>query len=215
MTWMQTRFSNAMDLADPQPDDVDIRDIAYSLGGMGRFACHTTVTPYTVAEHSFWVTRYIEATEKDAPHDLLLGALLHDAAEAYTGDATRPLKQALRKIERDYYKGAFDRESSFDRLSFKVEDAVHTRFGTTSRHEIPIIKRADMALLAAEQKFVMAEPPEEWRSTEDYSDDDVAVIVKKLRADWPQTLRFPVGPTVDWEETFLLEFARLHGGAAR
>lgn len=216
MTWIQARYGHMLDLADPQPEDIDIRDIAYALAGMGRYCCHA-VRLYSVAEHSFWVGRLLESDGE--PRERVLAGLLHDAAEAYTGDATRPLKQALRKIE------GVER-SSFDRVSAAVEHAIDKRFGIQPYRSTPKIKSADMRMLAVEQKYLMVKPDtgEEWQSTEDYSDDDIVNVHRVLHGSipgdpkgvggvsWPQELHFPVGQSVQWDEIFLMEFARLIGG---
>ena len=214
MTWIQTRYGHMMDLADPQPEDIDIRDIAHSLAVTCRFAGHT-IRFYSVAEHSFWVGRLLE--HDGEPRERVLAGLLHDAAEAYVGDVTRPLKQALRKVDGD--------RSSYDRVSDAVEHAIHKRFDIQSYHCTPKIKSADMRMLAVEQKYLMVTPPEEWKSTEDFTEDDIATVKRVLHgsvpgdpkgrggASWPQELRFPVGRGAEWHEIFLLEFARLTGGA--
>jgi hypothetical protein len=215
MTWIQTRFGRMMDLADPQPDDIDIRDIAHSLAITCRFAGHT-VRFYSVAEHSFWVGRLLE--HDGEPRERVLAGLLHDAAEAYVGDVTRPLKQALRAL------GEPGERSTYDKVSDAVDHAIHVRFGLTAYRCTPKIKSADMRMLAVEQKHLMTTPPEEWKSTEDYTEDDIAAVKRVLNGDvggdpkgvggasWPQELRFPVGRSAEWNDIFLLEFARLTGG---
>jgi hypothetical protein len=81
----------------PQPDEIDIRDIAHSLARKGRYADQTMVQ-YNVAQHS--VVCAIIAAAIDPR--LALTALLHDAAEAYIGDMPTPIKARCpeyRKIE--------------------------------------------------------------------------------------------------------------------
>jgi len=70
----------------PRADDVDIVDIAHALANTCRFNGHTRRF-YSVAEHSVRVARKVG----DPRHKLV--ALLHDAAEAYTGVVIRPLKR--------------------------------------------------------------------------------------------------------------------------
>lgn len=71
------------------PGDVDLRDVATSLGRMPRFNGMTARRPYTVAQHCV-----LMSTLFDDPV-LRAHALLHDAAEAYVGDVVWPVKRIL------------------------------------------------------------------------------------------------------------------------
>lgn len=73
---------------DGRAADVCIEDIAHHLALANRWA-GATREPYSVAQHSVIVSRHC------APDHALIG-LLHDAAEAYTGDTPAPLKVVLR-----------------------------------------------------------------------------------------------------------------------
>lgn len=88
---MLTVSGRQVNLLYPTPAMIDLGDIAHALSRIQRFAGHTTV-PYSVAEHSMLVARIVAMTH---PH-YQLHALLHDATEAYIGDASRPLKNAMR-----------------------------------------------------------------------------------------------------------------------
>jgi 5'-deoxynucleotidase YfbR-like HD superfamily hydrolase len=72
---------------EPDPDMIDIEDIAHSLSMQCRFGGHTKVF-YSVAEHSMNVC-------VAAPRKYELAALLHDASEAYLYDIPRPIKVQL------------------------------------------------------------------------------------------------------------------------
>lgn len=78
----------AFDPLHPDPDLIDIRDIAQGLGHTCRFNGQV-VNFYSVAQHSIMVSKIV-------PDEYRLHALLHDAAEAYLGDVVRPLKQFTR-----------------------------------------------------------------------------------------------------------------------
>lgn len=82
-----------VDLNEPTPDMIDIRDIANSLSKICRFNGHVSHF-YSVAQHSVLVC-YLFAESEGGMFSL--EALMHDAAEAYLGDVIKPLKVILRK----------------------------------------------------------------------------------------------------------------------
>jgi uncharacterized protein len=80
-------------LTAPTSDAIDIQDIAQSLSLTCRWVGQIG-TFYSVAQHSVLCSYMCE------PGDALAG-LLHDAAEAYMGDVTRPVK-ALAGMDAGY-----------------------------------------------------------------------------------------------------------------
>jgi 5'-deoxynucleotidase YfbR-like HD superfamily hydrolase len=82
----------------------------------------------------------------EVAEEFQLEALLHDSAEAFLGDVTRPLKQLLpeyKKIENNVQRAIFDR--------LKV------------RWPLPRqVKQADLRVLAAEQRLIMPEGTDGW-----------------------------------------------------
>lgn len=88
------RSGIVFDLADPKAEDVDIRDIAYSLARTQRFNGHLFEGD-SVARHSIRVMRAVD-------REFYLDALLHDASEAYIGDVTRPMKIVLGDSFREF-----------------------------------------------------------------------------------------------------------------
>lgn len=70
---------------EPNPDDIDLKDIAHALSNQCRFTGHTEQF-YSVAQHSVLVSQYCD------PEDAAWG-LLHDAGEAYLSDIARPIKK--------------------------------------------------------------------------------------------------------------------------
>lgn len=87
MSWILTATGRRLDLIGSTAADIDALDIARGLSRACRFAGQT-VPFYSVAQHSV-LASYLVPPE-DALH-----ALLHDAAEAYLGDLTGPLKRLL------------------------------------------------------------------------------------------------------------------------
>lgn len=125
------------DLMDPWSSDFTIEDIAHGLGNQCRYAGQCSRF-YSVAEHSLHVSDVVDG--------FYLEALLHDAAEAFLGDITRPLKQLLpdyRRIEKD------------------VESAIYARFGLNP-DALHVVKEADLTVLAAEQAQIMPTGTNEW-----------------------------------------------------
>lgn len=70
------------------PEDIDIEEIAHSLSNLCRYGGHCNKF-YSVAEHS------IRCCYRSPNKQLRMWCLLHDAAEAYIGDITGPLKSLL------------------------------------------------------------------------------------------------------------------------
>ena len=109
---LETVTGKQIDIENPDPALIDIEDIAWGLSRMPRFCGHTiTVVPYNVAQHSVFVANealnivlsdydHNRFTYQEAQDKLVLKALLHDAAEVYTGDLPSPLKRipSLHKI---------------------------------------------------------------------------------------------------------------------
>ncbi len=125
------------DLLDPWGSDFTIHDIAGALGKICRYAGQCSDF-YSVAEHSLLVSREAVGFE--------LEGLMHDAAEAFLGDITRPLKQLLpryKQIERDVEQAVFSRFQ----INFRGSDA---------------IKTADLRVLAAEQRQIMPPGTDDW-----------------------------------------------------
>jgi hypothetical protein len=78
------------DLTSLKAGDFDIYNIAWGLGRTLRYGGHIR-EDYTVAHHSI-VMSYV------VPEEYALEALLHDAAEAFTGDIIYPVKSLFPEV---------------------------------------------------------------------------------------------------------------------
>lgn len=74
------------------PDDVDIEEVAHSLGLLCRFGGHCREF-YPVAQHAVLVALFLE--EQGHPPEIVFTGLHHDDTEAYLGDVISPLKKIL------------------------------------------------------------------------------------------------------------------------
>lgn len=136
--WIQTRSGRRFSLSEPRPEDVDLEDVAWHLsllcrftGAAGRF--------YSVAEHSLHVAA---VAERQCPGAGAWG-LLHDAAEAYVGDLSAPLRGLP---ELAGYRTVYQR----------VERVILERFAlapTALQEEA--VQHVDLLLLAAEREVFM------------------------------------------------------------
>lgn len=114
----------------PNPDDINIIDIAHALGNLCRFTGHVKRF-YSVAEHCVHVSKMVPPEER-------LAALLHDASEAYLCDLARPIKQApgLGEI--------------YLEVEFQLEQAIATRFGIPQPPMSENVKKGDNGMLFRE-----------------------------------------------------------------
>jgi hypothetical protein len=145
MTWIQTYTGRAFDLLEPTPDMVCIEDIAHHLALINRFT-GATREPYSVAQHSVLCSTIVSER-------LALTALLHDAAEAYCTDLSRPMKEAMRSVH------GFD---AYKLISERVEQAIGDKFGVELVHLADEVKHADMSMLGAERVHLHHSAPRAW-----------------------------------------------------
>lgn len=89
VTELETYSGKYIDFLDPQPEDIELVDIANGLANTCRFGGQV-YRFYSVAEHSIRVAEQL-------PEHLRLAGLLHDAHEAYTGDIIAPMKRAIQR----------------------------------------------------------------------------------------------------------------------
>lgn len=136
--WIQTYTGKKFFLINPQPDDVDIYDIAHHLAQICRFV-GATRDFYSVAQHSIFLSHRV-------PKEFALWGLFHDAAEAYVGDLSSSLKKDMHV---------------FKEMEQKILHVIAKHFGL----EWPMpkeVKEADGRTLATERRDVMRYAGLDW-----------------------------------------------------
>lgn len=119
----------------PDPDDINIVDIAHALSNLCRWTGHVKKF-CSVAEHCVHVSKMVPMEER-------LAALLHDASEAYLADLARPIKQAPGLGEK------------YLEVEFKLEQVIATKFNLAPPPMSANIKAADNGMLFREAEILI------------------------------------------------------------
>jgi len=134
----------------PDHTEISLEDIAVGLSNTCRFGGQCKRF-YSVAEHCVLMSYIV-------PEGFERMALMHDAAEAFTGDIPKPLKQLL---------------PDFAKIEDRVEAAVAEAFILPKKMP-PEIKLADRQMLCAEQIQVMGNS-DAWIHTQSTTPADICV----------------------------------------
>jgi 5'-deoxynucleotidase YfbR-like HD superfamily hydrolase len=114
--WQRMLSGRRLDLLDPQPQDIEIADIAHGLARVARWNGQTIGThAFSVAQHSLLVERIIVREVGETNPALSMAALLHDAPEYVIGDLISPFKSAL--------------GIDYKTFEWRLLAAIHRRFG--------------------------------------------------------------------------------------
>lgn len=92
MTFIRTYTYKHFNPIQPEPEMIDVVDIAHALSLLCRANGHFK-TFYSVGQHSINCMK--EAQARGYSKKVQFACLLHDASEAYLSDITRPVKQEL------------------------------------------------------------------------------------------------------------------------
>ena len=132
----QSFSGELVDLIAPDWRTIRLEDIARGLAQTNRF-CGQSRRPICVAEHSLVVALL-------ARPGLGLAALLHDAHEAYLGDWTRPVTEALMLV------GGSRARDAFATLRRRVDVAIARRVLEDAKANVPYGLEVEATALASE-----------------------------------------------------------------
>lgn len=134
----------------PRAGDVNITDIAHSLAMQCRFVGHCKYF-YSVAQHSLRAVQ----ENRDVPLHLQKWLLMHDAAEAYLSDISRPVKKLIPQL------GEIE-----DRVMRVIQQAFCLPDLTDDEQHF--IHEVDMRLLATERRDLIADADRRWACLDGY-----------------------------------------------
>lgn len=131
MGYITTFTGKKIDPVNPEPQAIDIKDIAHALSLTCRGNGHVKQF-FSVGQHCIMCAR--EAAARGYSRRVVLGCLLHDASEAYMSDVPRPFKAVLKE-----YMDAED----------KLIDLIYEKFlgSTLNLEEKELVKQVDDGVL--------------------------------------------------------------------
>ncbi|WP_455474502.1 YfbR-like 5'-deoxynucleotidase [Bartonella sp. B30(2025)] len=131
--WQRMLSGRRLDLLNPSPFDVEIKDIAHGLARVARWNGQTQGKhAYSVAQHSLLVEQIFQKLFPQSHNNECLCALLHDAPEYVIGDMISPFKAVIGK--------------QYMLIEKRIQDAIHMRFSlpiSPSQKLLKKIKQAD------------------------------------------------------------------------
>jgi len=136
--YIETYTGKKFFILNPQPEDIDIADIAHALSLNCRYTGHCK-NFYSVAEHSLYVSQLVSDENR-------LWGLLHDASEAYLTDVASPIKPFL---------------TNYKELEKNVMNAI------CKKYDLPVempeeVHKADMDILRKEAFELMKSKGDGW-----------------------------------------------------
>lgn len=155
---LETVSGKFVNVLDPNPDDILMDDIGWSLSRMSRFCGHTVTTvPYTVGQHSIFVAQMLRKSGS-SPKVQLFG-LLHDSAEFLIGDIPSPVKRIpeFRKY--------------IDVIEDKILNVIYEKFVGEAPHPIDWqkVKKFDHRAQFIEAHAFMVSRGREWSGRDEFN----------------------------------------------
>ena len=141
--WVQSNGARAIDLVDPDLGEIDVADIAHHLSLINRYS-GATERPYSVAQHCVLVAHSLALAK--CSREIQFAGLVHDAAEAYLGDITSPVKRRLNSLC----------AGIVDMLEEPVESAIARKLGAIYPWP-PEVFDADLRMLVTERRDLLGD----------------------------------------------------------
>lgn len=152
-----------------KPEDISLEDISHALSLLCRGGGHLKHF-YSVGQHCINCAK--EAEARGWGTRVILGCLVHDAAEAYISDIIRPVKKHL---------------PAYTNIEDKILTAVYERFGLggLTEEELRQIRQIDNEILENEIPVLMSGSehkfPAPLQSEPDFSLRDMKLIEETYR----------------------------------
>lgn len=137
-TVIQTHTEEVINVFSPDPEVVNIVDIAHALSMNCRFNGHVNRF-YSVAEHCVHVANIVLRATRDPV--MALAGLLHDASEAYIADLASPIKKQM---------------SGYKEVEEGLQKVIYSKYDLPWP-EPAVIKEVDLRMLVTEARDLM--PP--------------------------------------------------------
>jgi len=132
--YINTYSGKSFHILNPEPDDIDIKDIAHHLSLQCRSVGAVT-RHYSVAQHSLFVCQLV--SEQTADPVIQMQAIMHDSEEYITGDWPTPIKWCIPGVRT---------------VAKNIKKAIGEKFGIELVNMPPIVKRMDNVAMATEKE---------------------------------------------------------------
>lgn len=181
-----------LDLLSPQPEDIEITDIAHGLARVARWNGQTTGDhAFSVAQHSLVVEEITAERHPEWPPALRLASLLHDAPEYVVGDLISPFKAAI--------------GLNYKEFEIRLLGAIHARF----RLPWPLPEDVTAAIKSADRVAAYFEATRLAGFSEDEGERYFGRPNGLSRSSAQHLEGLAAAPTPDAERAFLLRFREL------
>ena len=145
---VETFTGRVVDVGKPNPQDIDLGDIAHALSNIARYGGHAKFH-YSVAQHAVFCSQRLERRRRPVIEQL--AALHHDDAEAYLGDIPRPMKPLL--------------GGTYKKMTAVMDVAIVEALNLPFKHDAfdwPVVKEADNWALLVEARHLLPSQGRGW-----------------------------------------------------